>query len=103
MDCSVITEVDGDNYDTSDTKQVWVRNPPLEDADKIYNFTALACTLNEPEEGVAPTDSRNRPDQRLMEQRNYPDANVMKVRLEEGQRARRRVREAKILAEGEAG
>ena len=33
----------------------------------MYNLTLLAVQLNEPEEGVAPTDSRNRPDQRLME------------------------------------
>ena len=33
----------------------------------MYFFSRLAVELNEPEEGVAPTDSRNRPDQRLME------------------------------------
>ena len=35
--------------------------------EKMYNFSRLAIELNEPEDGVAPTDSRLRPDQRLME------------------------------------
>ena len=46
----------------------------------MYNFTILACQLNEPEEGVAPTDSRLRPDQRLMEEGNLDQANEVKVR-----------------------
>jgi len=36
---------------------------------------------------VAPTDSRNRPDQRLMEEGNWDEANRVKVFLEEKQRA----------------
>jgi hypothetical protein len=73
------------------------------DSDRYYNFTELACQLNEPESGVAPTDTRNRPDQRLMENGLWDEANVEKVRLEEKQRAARRVREAdaeKAAAEG---
>ena len=35
--------------------------------EKMYHFSRLAIELNEPEERVAPTDSRLRPDQRLME------------------------------------
>ncbi len=50
--------------------------------------------MNEPEEGVAPTDSRLRPDQRMMENGDWDDANVEKIRLEEKQRAVRRRREA---------
>jgi len=49
--------------------------------------------LNEPEEGVAPTDSRLRPDQRLMEDGRWDEANAEKLRLEEKQRAARRARE----------
>ena len=45
------------------------------------------------EEGVAPTDSRHRPDQRLMEQGQWDGANTTKVQLEEKQRATRRRRE----------
>lgn len=64
------------------------------DAEKYYNFTELACQLNEPEEGVAPTDSRLRPDQRLMEDGQWDEANTVKLRLEEKQRGVRRQREA---------
>ena len=39
-------------------------SPELE---KMYYFSRLAVELNEPEPLVAPTDSRHRPDQRLME------------------------------------
>lgn len=49
--------------------------------------------MNEPEEGVAPTDSRLRPDQRLMEEGRWDEANAEKLRLEEKQRASRRARE----------
>lgn len=49
--------------------------------------------MNEPEEGVAPTDSRLRPDQRLMENGRWDEANAEKLRLEEKQRAVRRARE----------
>ena len=72
----------------------WLKNPPLEDCEKIYNFTELSCSLNEPEEGVAPTDSRNRPDQRLMENQDFPGANAMKLKLEHAQRVRRAQRNA---------
>ncbi|XP_063849848.1 oxysterol-binding protein 1-like isoform X6 [Scylla paramamosain] len=81
-------------YETSPPKVLWKRNPITPDADKYYNFTELACQLNEPEELVCPTDSRNRPDQRLMEEGNWDDANAEKLRLEEKQRATRRRREA---------
>jgi hypothetical protein len=59
----------------------------------MYNLTQLAIELNEPEEGVAPTDSRNRPDQRLMELGKWDDANRVKVQLEQKQRDVRRKRE----------
>lgn len=49
--------------------------------------------MNEPEEGIAPTDSRLRPDQRLMEDGRWDEANAEKLRLEEKQRAVRRARE----------
>ncbi|XP_003376354.1 oxysterol-binding protein 2 [Trichinella spiralis] len=80
-------------YETMPPKLLWKRNPPLPGAETFYNFTLFAVQLNEEEEGVAPTDSRNRPDQRLMEQGNFDDANVEKIRLEEKQRASRKQRE----------
>uniref|UniRef100_T1HZJ1 Uncharacterized protein n=1 Tax=Rhodnius prolixus TaxID=13249 RepID=T1HZJ1_RHOPR len=64
------------------------------DCDKYYNFTVLACQMNEQEDGVAPTDSRNRPDQRLMEEGKWDEANAVKIELEEKQRAARRQRES---------
>ncbi len=62
------------------------------DSDKYYNFTLLACQLNEMEEGVAPSDSRNRPDQRLMENGYFDEANLEKLRIEEKQRTARKQR-----------
>jgi oxysterol-binding protein 1 len=67
-------------YKTGSYKQVWVRPPPEADCDKYYNFTMLACQLNEPEEGVSPTDSRLRPDQRLMEDGRWDESNAEKLR-----------------------
>ena len=60
----------------------------------MYHFTKLAIELNEKEDGVAPTDARNRPDQRYMEDGNWDDANKTKVLLEEKQRAKRKKMEA---------
>jgi len=58
--------------------------PELE---RCYHFTKFAVELNEMEPDVAPTDSRNRPDQRQMEEGNWDEANRVKVLLEEKQRA----------------
>lgn len=63
-----------------------------ENAENMYYFSELALTLNEHEEGVAPTDSRLRPDQRLMEKGHWDEANTEKQRLEEKQRLSRRRR-----------
>lgn len=67
--------------------------------DTVYGFDEFACHLNEPEEGVAPTDSRLRPDLRLMENQDYDSANAKKLNLEESQRARRRQRETELMKE----
>lgn len=63
-----------------------------ENAENMYYFSELALTLNEQEDGVAPTDSRLRPDQRLMEKGRWDEANTEKQRLEEKQRLNRRRR-----------
>ncbi|XP_025407950.1 oxysterol-binding protein 1 isoform X2 [Sipha flava] len=68
----------------------WQRQAPPSDSEKYYNFTVLASQLNEMEEGVAPTDSRLRSDQRLMEFGLWDEANIEKLRLEEMQRVRNR-------------
>ena len=65
----------------------------------MYFFTDLALSLNEPEEGVAPTDSRRRPDQRLMEDGRWDEANAEKQRLEEKQRIVRREREREAASQ----
>ncbi|KAJ3618524.1 hypothetical protein MTP99_006502 [Tenebrio molitor] len=85
-------------YETGPSVVAWKRRMPPPDAS--YGFTLLAAQLNEMEEGVAPTDSRLRPDQRLMEEGQWEAANTEKVRLEEKQRATRRRRESE--AEGAA-
>ncbi|XP_036383972.1 oxysterol-binding protein 2 isoform X1 [Megalops cyprinoides] len=81
-------------YQTLSPKLLWKKYPLPENAENMYHFSSLALTLNEPEEGVGPTDSRLRPDQRLMEAGRWDEANVEKQRLEEKQRAVRRRREA---------
>lgn len=47
---------------------------------RYYNFTELACQLNEIEPDVAPTDSRMRTDQRLMEEGRWEESNAEKMR-----------------------
>ncbi|KAG9335971.1 hypothetical protein JZ751_003370 [Albula glossodonta] len=80
-------------YQTLRARELWKKNPLPEGAETMYYFSSLALTLNEPEEGVAPTDSRLRPDQRLMEAGRWDEANAEKQRLEEKQRSVRRERE----------
>uniref|UniRef100_A0A8C2AJM1 Oxysterol-binding protein n=1 Tax=Cyprinus carpio TaxID=7962 RepID=A0A8C2AJM1_CYPCA len=80
-------------YQTLKAKELWKKTPLPEGAENMYYFSTLALTLNEPEEGVAPTDTRKRPDQRLMEQGRWEEANTEKQRLEEKQRTVRRERE----------
>ncbi|KAJ8263622.1 hypothetical protein COCON_G00160790 [Conger conger] len=74
-------------YQTLSPKLLWKKYPLPENAENMYCFSALALTLNEAEDGVGPTDSRLRPDQRLMEAGRWDEANVEKQRLEEKQRA----------------
>ncbi|KAG9346968.1 hypothetical protein JZ751_005895 [Albula glossodonta] len=80
-------------YQTLRARELWKKNPLPEGAETMYYFSSLALTLNEMEEGVAPTDSRLRPDQRLMEAGRWEEANAEKQRLEEKQRSVRRERE----------
>lgn len=64
-----------------------------------FNLTPFVLTFNHIDDKLkpwlAPTDSRLRPDQRAMEEGEYDFAATEKNRLEEGQRSRRREREAK--------
>lgn len=61
----------------------------------MYGYTHFACILNEEDETVPQSDSRRRTDQRMMENGQWEEANVEKVRLEEKQRAARKAREGK--------
>ncbi|RWS12708.1 hypothetical protein B4U79_11050 [Dinothrombium tinctorium] len=79
--------------ETATPRVIWKRNFPPPEYEKMYNLTLLAVQLNEPESGVAPTDSRLRPDQRAMENGEWDKANRVKGLLEEKQRAARRKRE----------
>lgn len=87
-------------YETGPPQLVWQRTMPPAYSEKMYNMSALAFTLNELEPGISPTDSRFRPDQRLMENGHWNEANQEKLRLEEKQRAKRRKREAEAVESG---
>nr|DBA23291.1 TPA: hypothetical protein GDO54_014219 [Pyxicephalus adspersus] len=90
-------------YQTLPPKLLWKKYPLPENAENMYFFSELALTLNEPDDSTAPTDSRHRPDQRLMENGKWDEANVEKQRLEEKQRAVRRRREAEAAEALEEG
>ncbi|KAI9928031.1 hypothetical protein MW887_002883 [Aspergillus wentii] len=78
----------------SSTSAAWTAGPLVPSAPKHYGLTAFAATLNEvtpiEEKRMPPTDSRLRPDQRALEDGDLDGAEEIKVKLEEGQRARRR-------------
>ena len=54
----------------------------------MYHFTQLAIEMNELDHNVAQTDSRFRPDQRLMEEAKWDEADEKKIFLEDKQRQR---------------
>ena len=54
----------------------------------MYNFTQIAIEMNEMEDNLAPTDCRFRPDQRLMEETKWNEADEKKVYIEDKQRLR---------------
>lgn len=84
IEIAEVTSTSGSNenpvYQTGTYKTIWNRKMPPDDCEKYYNFTEFACQLNELEDGVAPTDSRLRPDQRLMEESKWNDSNAEKLR-----------------------
>lgn len=77
--------------------EIWQVGRLVGNAATTYGMTEFAATLNEMtsvEEGkVAPTDSRLRPDQRLAEEGKLDEAEELKQKLEEAQRARRKAGE----------
>ena len=99
MEGAKIMHVDESNkgkpvFETGPHFTLWERKPLSPGAEKMYYFTRLAIELNEPEEGVAPTDCRLRPDQRLMEDGKWEEANKTKIFIEDKQRAARKRRES---------
>ncbi|NXB89757.1 OSBP1 protein, partial [Vidua chalybeata] len=112
MDCYKVQLGTGDNgaearpraHEAEDSRVLlWKRNPLPKYAENMYYFSELALTLNAPENGTAPTDSRRRPDQRLMENGRWDEANAEKQRLEEKQRLSRKRREAEAARATEDG
>ena len=77
--------------------QIWTVAELVPDAAKRYGFTTFAASLNEItpiEKGkLPPTDSRLRPDQRAAEDGDFDEAEVLKGKLEEAQRERRKALE----------
>jgi len=96
VEMAKVTKHDKGNLETSSFQRIWTINPPYENSENMYRFTKLAIELNEEEPNVAPTDSRNRPDQRVMEQGDFDKANIIKEEVEEKQRANRRKREEEV-------
>lgn len=78
-------------------KSIWKAGPLVDKDEKHYGFTAFAAALNQitpiEDKHIPVTDSRLRPDQRAWEDGDLDKAEALKARLEERQRARRRVME----------
>ena len=76
---------------------IWSVAELIPDAAKRYGFTTFAASLNEItpiEKGkLPPTDSRLRPDQRAAEDGDFDEAEMLKGKLEEAQRKRRKILE----------
>lgn len=74
---------------------IWRANPMPEDYEQYYGFTQFTVELNELNESLRlhlpPTDTRFRPDQRLLEEGDITGAEEQKERIESLQRERRRI------------
>ncbi|XP_076157524.1 oxysterol-binding protein-related protein 3a [Alosa pseudoharengus] len=81
--------------DPSSATCIWRANPMPEDYEQFYGLTQFAVELNELDEKekplLPPTDTRFRPDQRLLEEGDVSGAEEQKERIERLQRERRRV------------
>lgn len=74
--------------------ELWKTKPKPEHSAKIYGFTSFALQLNEHDDSITcHTDSRKRPDQRLLEYAKVDEAAAVKHRLEEKQRTSRKARD----------
>ncbi|CCX15440.1 Similar to Oxysterol-binding protein homolog C23H4.01c; acc. no. O13944 [Pyronema omphalodes CBS 100304] len=79
---------------TSEQREIWRVADLVDGAPQRYGWTEFAAQLNQITEieagNIAPTDSRNRPDQRMVEEGRLDEAEGIKLKLEEKQRDRRR-------------
>uniref|UniRef100_A0A3Q4GPR5 Oxysterol-binding protein-related protein 6-like n=1 Tax=Neolamprologus brichardi TaxID=32507 RepID=A0A3Q4GPR5_NEOBR len=75
-------------------KCIWKPNVQPDDYAKFYGFSSYARELNELtselKAGLPPTDTRFRPDQRLLEEGKIAEADKRKDEVEENQRERRK-------------
>lgn len=85
------------------TRCIWRPGAMPENYQDYYGFSRFAIELNELTENdrphLPPTDTRLRPDQRLLEQGDVRKAEAVKLELEQAQRDRRRNNEAKGIPE----
>ncbi|KAF0990884.1 hypothetical protein HZS_865, partial [Henneguya salminicola] len=91
IECSKLIKKSESSNASIDRHILWTATRLPHGAEKMYFFSIFACSLNEINESVAPTDSRRRPDQRAMENGNFDLANTIKIELEEAQRMRRAI------------
>lgn len=81
----------------SDSRCIWRPGLMPENHHLYYGFTRFAIELNELLESekpfLPPTDTRFRPDQRLLEEGNISKAETVKLELEQAQRDRRKMKE----------
>lgn len=84
------------SFSSSHLRVIWRVNPWSKNAEDYYGFTNYAMTLNEITPDIVDklplTDSRYRPDVRALEEGDLDLAESEKLRLEEAQRERRRVK-----------
>ncbi|KAJ1821602.1 Oxysterol-binding protein 3 [Coemansia sp. RSA 2675] len=82
---------------TTDSDVLWTAVSPLPDANRYYGFSYFAMRLNEltpgMQQALPTTDTRFRPDQRAYEEGRIEDAEQIKQKLEDAQRARKRERD----------
>jgi hypothetical protein len=68
------------------TRILWIANAALPNLERMYHMTQFAANLNNATPGLTlalpPTDTRLRPDQRLLELTEYDAADNEKRRLE---------------------
>lgn len=78
--------------------EIWRVGDLVDQAPLCYGLTTFAASLNEITElekgKLPPTDTRLRPDQRSAEEGLLDEAEIMKAKLEDGQRARRKIQES---------